>query len=669
MKKALKNLLSVVLCVAVALSCLFVVSGADIKASAYYGSNYITVGETHNFVLGNEVIGIANFHPQTSGFYKFTLTDNVRSGWIGMQIHERDNFIGIYRYNFYNYYPKQIINNYISSPIYMRAGNEYQINVIYYAQSYHDTMTGGNMSIKFEMVNYTPPLIPSSAASSNQAIYDASQGDQYFRYTTSQAGDYTLSYQSLKASVDVYRADDGSTVVSGRDAMFLTGGENSEYVSGNKMVFKLEANTTYYFRINRYSDYGSSPLYMNKTEKDVSHILAHSADRPISCLSGDSAIGYELNYKITYTDGSYDYMHYNDLNAAGYVLPEVTYGGEFVEFDDYLYILESGRAPIHSQYDSDHFNTIYVEVGSLADELIAEGETAIDELSVAYLKNYGDTNSNFLGLQRIKVFETGVYYIWPQEDTEWMELDLLEPIILDSDNNIVTYDEESESWGLVGGEEYVLLCKYSFYLNSYEDFAYGLESDRKTVFPDTASSQWYSDPIMYAYSTGIMKGYANGMFGTSDGIQRQDFLLMLARYSNVSPYSYAYSNLGGFTDLDSYAQYAYAVNWGYEKGIVTGYENGKFGVGDKITREQLVTFLYRYANYKGLDMTVTAKGEAKAKAYPDFALVSDFAEDAVIWAIDRGIINGKSGKIEPQGTAQRCEIAQIMYNIHTKNIF
>ena len=68
-------------------------------------------------------------------------------------------------------------------------------------------------------------------------------------------------------------------------------------------------------------------------------------------------------------------------------------------------------------------------------------------------------------------------------------------------------------------------------------------------------------------------------------------------------------------------------------------------------------------------MTVTAKGEAKAKAYPDFALVSDFAEDAVIWAIDRGIINGKSGKIEPQGTAQRCEIAQIMYNIHTKNIF
>ena len=95
--------------------------------------------------------------------------------------------------------------------------------------------------------------------------------------------------------------------------------------------------------------------------------------------------------------------------------------------------------------------------------------------------------------------------------------------------------------------------------------------------------------------------------------------------------------------------------------------NGKFGVGDMITREQIVTFLYRYAKYKGMD--VENLSDTKAKKYPDFNIVSDFSKDAIIWAIDKGVINGKSGYIAPQGNAQRCEIAQIMYNIFLKDIF
>ena len=662
MKKALKNLLSVVLCVAIMLSCLFVVSGADIKVNAYYEPDSFTTGETYNFYLTEYNKAIAYFRPQKSGFYKFTITDHTQNGLIGMWINGSDRNGNS---EYFDYNPDEIIDSYTSSYLYMLSGYEYLVNFLYFDANTDNVKYGANISIKFEEVDFVPPVIP---AQFGDVTYNKADGRQYYSFTTTEAGDYTLYYQSLYAVIDVYNADKGIWEEHNR-ATEIWAGDDMGYLGGVKTVFRLEANTTYYFRIECWMSFAPTPLAMSKNEKTVSSILAHSADKPISCWMGGMDIAYNLNYKISYTDNTYEYMNSIELQTAGYSFPEVTLDAKTVEAGSFWFYAKSLRTPIHSKYDNNNKNTIYVEVLSFTDELIEAGETAIDEFSVGTFENTSDY-VQAAKFQRIKVLETGIYYIWPDERSSWIDLDYLDPVILDSNNNIVTYNEDEESWALIGGQEYVMIAEYSFsYHSDYNDFSYELVRDRKNIFPDAASGQWYSDPIAYAYSTGIMKGYANGMFGTSDGIQRQDFLLMLARYSNVSPYSYAYSNLGGFTDLDSYAQYAYAVNWGYEKGIVTGYENGKFGVGDKITREQLVTFLYRYANYKGLDMTVTAKGEAKAKAYPDFALVSDFAEDAVIWAIDRGIINGKSGKIEPQGTAQRCEIAQIMYNIHTKNIF
>ena len=110
--------------------------------------------------------------------------------------------------------------------------------------------------------------------------------------------------------------------------------------------------------------------------------------------------------------------------------------------------------------------------------------------------------------------------------------------------------------------------------------------------------------------------------------------------------------------------------WGSTKGIVSGYQNGSFGVGNNVTREQLVLFLYRYANYKGYDTSVTTDASYWQSKYSDFADVSTWARDAVIWALEKGVISGKQGKyIAPQGNAQRCEVATIFYNIDRKNVF
>ena len=208
-------------------------------------------------------------------------------------------------------------------------------------------------------------------------------------------------------------------------------------------------------------------------------------------------------------------------------------------------------------------------------------------------------------------------------------------------------------------------CNVCGYIRKIKDFA------------DVAQNDWYSEAVNYAVGAGIMTGYqSNGLFGTSDGIQRQDFILMLARYAGADLDAYA-NTANKFSDVDNNGYYAAAVKWGEYYGIITGYTAGDkagcFGVGDTITREQLVTMLYRYAeNVLGKDVTVSDDAETNAaEKFNDCSKVSVFSTDAVLWATEKGVINGKGENhdaIDPQGNAQRCEVAQIMYNIFKNNI-
>ena len=96
-----------------------------------------------------------------------------------------------------------------------------------------------------------------------------------------------------------------------------------------------------------------------------------------------------------------------------------------------------------------------------------------------------------------------------------------------------------------------------------------------------------------------------------------------------------------------------------------------FGVGDSITREQLVTMLYRYAkNVLGKDVTVSADAATNAtEKFNDYNNVT--LNEGVLWATEKGVITGKGENhdaIDPQGNAQRCEVAQIMYNIFKNDI-
>ena len=117
------------------------------------------------------------------------------------------------------------------------------------------------------------------------------------------------------------------------------------------------------------------------------------------------------------------------------------------------------------------------------------------------------------------------------------------------------------------------------------------------------------------------------------------------------------SGESSFTDVASGTWYANAVAWAAGEDIVSGYGDGTFGPEDSITREQIASILYRYAQYKGYD--VTQSGDLNT--FTDGGQTSGWAETSMAWAVGSGLISGKgAGVLDPLGTATRAEVAQIL---------
>lgn len=194
-----------------------------------------------------------------------------------------------------------------------------------------------------------------------------------------------------------------------------------------------------------------------------------------------------------------------------------------------------------------------------------------------------------------------------------------------------------------------------------------------------AATNAQNKAVNYCIKNGYIKGYANGLIGTDDKIQRQDFAVMLLRYGTQGQYIYGkpmiasgknpvfYNNtvnnyikrVGQFKDVPSNAYYTESINKLRYEGIIAGYQNGKFGVGDSVTVEQAVTFLYRYAGCP----TVMVNDMTKMAKYSDRRNVSRYSEAAMAWAINSGVYTGTVNKLNPTQPATRGQVAQMLYNL------
>ena len=119
-----------------------------------------------------------------------------------------------------------------------------------------------------------------------------------------------------------------------------------------------------------------------------------------------------------------------------------------------------------------------------------------------------------------------------------------------------------------------------------------------------------------------------------------------------------------FTDVRSGQWYSEAVAWTAQSGVYTGYADGSFRPNDSITREQLATILYRYAKYKGVDVSVGE--DTNILSYADAAEISDYAFPAMQWACGAGVMQGSNGNLLPRGRATRAQIAAMLHRYLVK---
>ena len=173
-------------------------------------------------------------------------------------------------------------------------------------------------------------------------------------------------------------------------------------------------------------------------------------------------------------------------------------------------------------------------------------------------------------------------------------------------------------------------------------------------FTDLTAGAWYLDAVAYVYRHDIMAGYGDNLFGPDDDLSRAQLCQIIYNMEGQP----ATSGSSVFTDVADGAWYADAVTWAASQGIVGGYGNGLFGPEDNITREQLASILYRYAQSKGYDTSV---GEnTNILSYTDALEISEYAIPAMQWACGAGIIQGNGGYLDPQGNATRAEIATML---------
>ena len=178
-------------------------------------------------------------------------------------------------------------------------------------------------------------------------------------------------------------------------------------------------------------------------------------------------------------------------------------------------------------------------------------------------------------------------------------------------------------------------------------------------FTDISEKDWFYGDVMFVYENGLMLGTSKTLFSPHGTAMRGMMATILWRMEG-SPVP---KGKNSFTDVEAGKWYADAITWTAENGIFAGYGKDKFGPDDPITREQLAAIFYRYADYKGYDLTV--KGDLDK--FKDADKITDYAKTAMQWAVGSGLVKGKSGNLlDPQGTATRAEIAAMLHRFIEK---
>ena len=177
-------------------------------------------------------------------------------------------------------------------------------------------------------------------------------------------------------------------------------------------------------------------------------------------------------------------------------------------------------------------------------------------------------------------------------------------------------------------------------------------------YTDAAPTAWYHDGVHYCIDNGLMQGVSSTQFLPDGSTTRAQLVTILWRLEGAP----AARGDETFLDAADGAWYTAAVRWAAGEGIVRGYGDGRFGPDDAVTREQMVAILYRFAQYKGADVSVG--GDTNILSFSDAAAVSEYAVPAMQWACGSGLVAGVAQEgglaLVPKGTTTRAQAATLM---------
>ena len=181
-------------------------------------------------------------------------------------------------------------------------------------------------------------------------------------------------------------------------------------------------------------------------------------------------------------------------------------------------------------------------------------------------------------------------------------------------------------------------------------------------FVDVAGGTWYTDAVAYCYTNNYASGVTYARFQPDSELTRAQFVQILAKVEGVDLSTVAYKDT--FKDVPKGKWFTNAILWAADFGVTGGIGNGLFGPNDKVTREQLASFMRTYAQKKGKNVSKTAD----ITKYADYAQVSGWAREPLAWAVKAGVIGGTSATtLSPKNTATRAQVV-VMIKAFCENV-
>ena len=234
--------------------------------------------------------------------------------------------------------------------------------------------------------------------------------------------------------------------------------------------------------------------------------------------------------------------------------------------------------------------------------------------------------------------------------------------------NLYYYNEDSRALEFQSADKIASDGTAEFAFSHASDYAIVIDTDShepvELPFTDVPEGAWYEDAAAYVYKHGLMAGTSATTFAPDVTTSRAMIATILWRMAGSPVVNYAMN----YTDVAQGQWCSEAIRWATSEGVVTGYGNGLFGTNDPITREQLATMLWRYAQTEGYDVSIGE--DTNILSYTDVANLSEYAIPAMQWAVGAGIINGTGdgSTLTPQGQATRAQAAVMLQRFCEKYV-